>query len=100
MIIVTGAIRFGKGEIERLRSALVANIEASRKEGGCDAYSYSVDLAEPDLLRITEMWRDEAALDVHAKRVPELMRPLEGASVEAMSITAYEASFLKNIVGE
>ena len=100
MIIVTGAIRFGAGEIERLRDALVANIEASRKEGGCDAYSYAVDLIEPDLLRISEIWRDEAALDTHAKRVPELMRPLEGARVEAMNITAYEASFLKHIVGE
>jgi quinol monooxygenase YgiN len=100
MIIVTGAIRFGSGEIERLRDALVANIEASRKEGGCDAYSYSVDLMDPNLLRITEMWSDEAALDAHAKRVPELMRPLEDASVEAMNISAYRGEFLKHIVGD
>ena len=100
MIIVTGAIRFGNGEIERLRSALVSNIESSRKEGGCEAYSYAVDLADPNLLRITEMWRDEAAVDAHSKRIPELMAPLEGAKVEGMSITAYEASFLRNIVGD
>ena len=100
MIIVTGAIRFGAHEIERLRGPLVANIESSRKEGGCDAYSYAVDLADPNLLRITEMWRDEAALEAHAKRVPELMAPLEGAKVESMSVTAYRAEFLRNIVGE
>jgi quinol monooxygenase YgiN len=100
MIIVTGAIRFGNGEIERLRGALVRNIESSRREGGCDAYAYSIDLMEPNLLRITEMWRDEAALNVHSKRVKELMAPLEGAKVEAISVTAYEASYLRNIVGE
>src|SRR5687767_9438337 len=52
MIIVTGAVRFGNGEIERLRSALTANVEGSRKEDGCEAYSYAIDLTEPNLLRI------------------------------------------------
>ena len=100
MIIVTGAVRFGNGEIERFRSALVNNIETSRKEGGCHAYSYALDLLEPNLLRITEMWEDEAAADAHAKKLPELMAPLEGAKIEAMSVTAYQAEFLRNIVGE
>ena len=35
MIIVTGAVRFGNGEIERLRSALVNAVESTRKEAGC-----------------------------------------------------------------
>ena len=100
MIIVTGAVRFGNGEIERLRSALTANVEGSRKEAGCEAYSYAVDLVEPDLLRITEMWHDEAALDAHIGKLAELMAPLEGAKIEAMSVTAYEARYLRNIIGE
>ena len=65
MILVTGAVRFGEGEIERLRSALKSNVEASRKEDGCEAYAYSVDLLEPNVLRIAELWRDEAAVDAH-----------------------------------
>ena len=100
MIIVTGAVRFGNGEIERLRSALLNNVETSRKEAGCEAYSYAVDLVEPNLLRITEMWHDEAAVDAHTKKLAELMAPLEGAKIEAMSVTAYKASYLKNIIGE
>ena len=100
MIIVTGAVRFGNGEIERLRSALVRNVEASRKEGGCEAYAYAVDLVEPNLLRISEIWHDEAALDAHSKNMAELMKPLEGARIEAMSVTAYQAEFLRNVLGE
>ena len=100
MILVTGAVRFGRGELERLRQALTCNVEASRKEAGCEAYSYAVDLNEPDLLRIAEMWRDETALDAHMKRLPELMAPLQGARIEGMSVTAYEAKFLRNVVGE
>ena len=34
------------------------------------------------------------------KKIAELMAPLEGAMVESISVTAYEASFLKNLVGE
>ncbi|MGZ8283156.1 MAG: putative quinol monooxygenase [Allosphingosinicella sp.] len=100
MIIVTGAVKFGNGEIERLRSALVRNVEASRKESGCEAYAYAIDLVDPNLLRITEMWHDENALDAHTKNMAELMKPLEGAKIEAMSVTAYEASFLRNVLGE
>ena len=100
MIIVTGAVRFGNGEIERLRSALVRNVETSRKEGGCEAYSYAVDLLEPNLLRITEMWHDDAALDAHTRKLAELMAPLEGAKIEQMSVTAYQATFLRNVVGD
>lgn len=66
MILVTGAVRFGRGELERLRQALTGNVERSRNESGCEAYSSAADLAEPDLLRIT----------------------------------AYEAKFLRNLVGE
>ena len=100
MIIVTGAVRFGNGEIERLRSVLVNNIEATRKEAGCRAYSYAVDLLDPNLLRISELWEDEAAVDAHTRKLPEMMAPLQDAKIEEMSITAYEGEFLRNIVGE
>jgi quinol monooxygenase YgiN len=100
MIIVTGAVRFGNGEIERLRSVLATNIAATRKETGCRAYSYAVDLLDPNLLRISELWEDEAAVDAHTKKLPEMMAPLQDAKIEEMSITAYEGEFLRNIVGD
>jgi quinol monooxygenase YgiN len=100
MIIVTGTVRFGDGEIERLRDDLARNVASSRAEEGCEAYAYSVDLADPNLLRIAEMWRDQAALDAHSARIPELMAPLADAKIEAISIKAYEASFLANVMGD
>jgi hypothetical protein len=62
MIIVTGEARFGEGEIARLKDVLAANIAATRAEDGCLAYSYAVDLEDPNLLHISEQWRDEAAV--------------------------------------
>ena len=100
MIIVTGAIRFASGELDRVKDALVRNVESSRGEGGCDVYAYARDLIEPDLLRIVEHWRDEAAFAEHAKRAEELLAPLKEAKVETMSIAAYDASFFRTIVGD
>ncbi len=100
MIIVTGQVRFGEGEIERLKEALARNVSSSRAEEGCERYAYGVDVADPNLLLITEAWRDQAALDAHAKRIPELMAPLADADIQAISIKAYEASFLQNVMGD
>jgi quinol monooxygenase YgiN len=100
MIIVTGEVRFGDGELERLKGALARNVETSRQEEGCELYAYSVDLADPNLLRIGEMWSDQAALDSHNKKIPELMAPLAGARIERIAIKAWSAEFLQNVMGE
>jgi len=100
MIMVTGEVRFGDGEIERLKDALARNVESSRAEDGCERYAYGVALGDPNLLLISEAWRDQAALDAHNARIPELMAPLAGADIRGISIKAYEASFLQNVMGE
>jgi len=100
MIIVMGEVRFGDGEIERLKGALAHNVDSSRAEEGCERYAYGADLADPNLLLITEAWRDQAALDAHNARIPELMAPLANAEIKSISIKAYQASFLQNVMGE
>ena len=100
MIIVTGEVRFGDGEIERLKGALARNVEASRREDGCERYAYSVDILDPDVLRISEAWRDQAALDAHNRKIPELMAPLADAKIEAISIKAWSAEFLQTVMGD
>jgi quinol monooxygenase YgiN len=100
MIIVMGEVRFGDGEIARLKEALLRNVESSRAEDGCERYAYGTDLADPNLLLITEAWRDQAALDAHSARIPELMAPLANADIRAIGIKAYEASFLQNVMGD
>ncbi|MEA3012274.1 MAG: hypothetical protein QOD42_819 [Sphingomonadales bacterium] len=101
MIIVTGYARFADGEIERLKPALEANIEATRAEPGCARYSYAVDIGEPGLLHIAEEWSDEEAIAAHmaAPHMAELMGALGSAKLESISINAYEAHFLKTILG-
>lgn len=102
MIIVNGTVRFGAGEIDRLRDAMARNVEATRAEEGCDHYAYAVDISDPNLLHVAERWRDEAAIEGHmaSPHMGEFMGAIGASKVEAISIKAYEASFLRNVLGE
>jgi quinol monooxygenase YgiN len=101
MIIVTGQVRFAEGEIARLTPAFRMNIQATRAEPGCARYAYGADIADPDLLHVVEEWSDEEAVDAHMNtpHMAELMAAMGSAKIEAISINAYEAHFLKQVLG-
>ena len=101
MIIVTGQVRFADGEIKRLTPVFRMNIQATRAEPGCARYAYGVDFADPDLLHVVEEWSDEDAVNAHmnAPHMAELMTAMGSAKIEAISINAYEAHFLKTLLG-
>lgn len=100
MIIVMGEARFGEGEIERLREPLNRWIEEVRKRDGCIAHSYTVDLGDPNLMHIIHVWRDEQALDAHMADLGPLMPVIAGADMPALGVAAYEARFLKTVMGD
>jgi quinol monooxygenase YgiN len=101
MIIVKGDVRFGDGEIARLKDEFEAMIAATRAEAGCAAYNYAVDLRDPNLLLVAEEWASEAAMDEHMQ-TPHMARlgaALATAKIEAIRIDAYQGHYLKNVMG-
>jgi quinol monooxygenase YgiN len=100
MILVVGEARFGPGEIERMRDGFGRWFEEARRRSGCVSYSFSVDLADPDLLHVVECWKDEAAIDEHMKDMGQLMEVLAGADMRALSVKAYRAEYVKTLMGE
>jgi len=102
MVFIIGEVRFGAGEIERLRPAMHASIEAARVEDGCLAYAYSVDILEPDVLRIAERWRDRAAADVHMRQnaIRSFMAAVRQAKVEALSVRLYDGETVVTLLGD
>ena len=46
---------------------MIEMMAATRAENGCRAYSYAEDVAEPGLIRVFEIWRDQDCLDAHFK---------------------------------
>jgi quinol monooxygenase YgiN len=64
-LIVAGTVRVPPENLDGLRPHMIAMMTATRAEDGCAAYAYAEDVAEPGLIRIFEIWRDQAALDAH-----------------------------------
>ena len=65
MIIVMGSFRLPVENFEAGRAMMDKVIAATRAEDGCLLYAYSRDMADAGLVRVSEKWRDRAALDAH-----------------------------------
>lgn len=65
MIVVNATIEATEDTIEAMREAIAAMEIASRAEDGCHDYTFSVELNNPAVLRITEKWENMAALEAH-----------------------------------
>ena len=100
MIICMGHIRFGDGAIDQLKAAMERQLLLTRAEDGCEHYSYSIDVLDPDLLLINERWRDDDSMMVHvetarASEFAELVEPL----IKEISIKAYENGKVRTLIG-
>ena len=67
MLIVSGEITVDPAAIDGVRDALRTMEEETRKEPGCLAYAFSVDINDPTMIRIFERWESLGALETHFK---------------------------------
>jgi len=65
MLLIVGTVRLPAENLASARPAMKRMVDASRAEQGCIAYGYAEDLLDPGLIRVREMWTDQAALDRH-----------------------------------
>jgi quinol monooxygenase YgiN len=65
MIIVAGSVRVDPVKREAARAIMEKVITASRGEDGCIDYAYAVDVLDPGLVRVWEVWRDRETLQRH-----------------------------------
>lgn len=64
-VIIAGTVRVPPQNLAGIRPHMDAMLAASRAEPGCVEYSYAEDVVEPGLIRVFEVWRDQAAVDEH-----------------------------------
>lgn len=102
MIIIEGWVRFGPGEMDRLRATFAETLAATRKEEGCLEYSFAVDVLDPNILRIAERWQDDAAVAAHGKsaHMAAFGAALRAAQIEAAKIKAYTGEFQRAIMSK
>ena len=65
MIVVNAVIQSTQEDINAMQSAIKTREEASRAEAGCEDYTFSVELSDPTVIRITEKWQSLEALQAH-----------------------------------
>jgi quinol monooxygenase YgiN len=101
MIIVMGTIRMGDGEIDRLNPELAAQMAATQAEDGCEQYVFSKDVTDPNLLLISERWRDADALRSHGKapHMAVFNKVIGGAKVLGISVKAYDVTGVRQLLG-
>ncbi|MCZ0944901.1 MAG: putative quinol monooxygenase, partial [Gammaproteobacteria bacterium] len=65
MIVVNARIEATPETVAALKDAILAMQSATLEEQGCEDYTFSVELANPGAIRITERWTTQAALQAH-----------------------------------
>lgn len=65
MIVVNARIEATRETIAAMTPAILAMEKASRAEAGCEDYTFSVEIGNPEVIRITERWQSMAILVAH-----------------------------------
>ncbi len=65
MIIVLGQLEIKDGAFGEIEGPLRDLLAATRGDDGYISYTFARDVENPNLIRLTERWRDQAALDAH-----------------------------------
>ena len=72
-VVLAGTVRFPIDKLDAAAAVMIEVMRETRAEDGCIDYAYSLDLIDPGLVHIFEVWRDEAALHGH-HNAPHFLR--------------------------
>ncbi len=98
MIVVNAKIVADENTIAAMKSAIAAMEIASRAEEGCEYYTFSVELNDPNVMRITERWLTAAALQAHftTPHMAEFQAAMAAHPPREVSAIFYEANEIPN----
>ena len=94
MIVVNAIIESTAENIAGMKAAIATMETASRAEDGCDDYTFSIELNNPDVLRITEKWRSMEDLTTHfaTPHMASFQAAMAAHPPKNVSATFYEAN--------
>lgn len=92
--MITGHFVLAKPVDDALRQAAADMMKASTAEAGCGHYAFAQDLANPNILWVTEEWTDDAALKAHfaAPHMGVFQKAMATLSITSRSIKRYEVA--------
>ncbi len=92
MLLVVGTIRLPPEKLTDALPTMRVMVESSRAEDGCVEYGYAEDVFEPGLIHVTEVWRDQAALDRHfaSDHIADWRASWPGLGIADRNLRVYE----------
>jgi quinol monooxygenase YgiN len=93
-IVVTGFVQVAAKDRDSFLDVLRAHVPRVRRKDGCIAYAFAVDALDPNLLRMSESWRDLAALNAHLAddEFKGTLASLAGLDITARSVQRHEVA--------
>ena len=94
MIVINATIETSQDDIAALKDAIATMEVASREEAGCQDYTFSVELNNPNQLRITERWENIEALQAHfqTKHMTAFSAAMSANQRKGITLKCYEAT--------
>ncbi len=99
MVILAGSIRIGEGKREAALAPMREMVESTRGEPGCREYSFAFDVLDDHLVRIFEIFDDDAALAAH-RASPHMARwraRMLELAVSGRDISEYKAQSARKV---
>ena len=98
-LVIAGTFRADPAQRPALEAEMRKVLAATLQETGCIAYSYAQDLADPDLIRVFEEWRDQSSLDAHfaSPHMKAWKNVREGLGFSDRRLSLYDSASKKDI---
>ena len=100
MLLIEGWIKLAKGEFDKVRDAGITMVEATNREDGCLHYAFAQDIADPDLIRISERWESQEALAAHgaSAHMAAFNKVMGGVQREGADLRLYSAEEVRRLM--
>jgi quinol monooxygenase YgiN len=98
-VAVFGILRFPPEKISEVLPHLKALVDATYQHDGCLAYDVAHDPFDPGLIRFSELWPDQASLDLHllAPHIEPWRAAARQCGLLERSFTAYEIGHARKV---
>lgn len=100
MLLIEGWLKLATGEFDRVADAARAMVNATNQEEGCLHYSFARDVADPDLIRISERWASQEALAAHSisEHMAEFNQAMGSVKREGADLRLYSAEEVRKLM--
>lgn len=93
-LIVNGTMRISPEDTDKFTALVQRNVQQTREAPGCIAYTFAVDVNDPNLFHNIEAWNSRDALEAHMKS--EVMKAAFAEAsrlrVVSRSVTAFDVT--------